>query len=104
MGLSGDKPTAKRIIDFQSKFWVCAGSLSWGSTYLCGDLFECVPAGLYKGPAYEKDKPEYQGLRFTCSHFMTLRWSEPQEFVFTDLQVVVRIVNPFEKNLYRAMR
>lgn len=96
--------TAETIIDFRGKLWVCAGSASRGHTYLRANLYECVPAGLYKGADYDDDKPGYQGMRFTCSYFKNLRCNSPLEYVFTDLQIMVKIVNPFETNLYRAMR
>lgn len=104
MGLSADKPTAKTIIDFKGKLWVCSGSCSQNMTWLHANLVECVPAAFYKGPAYDDDKPGYQGLRFACSHFKNLRCNSPLEYVCTDLQIMVKIVNPFETNLYRAMR
>lgn len=96
--------TAKTIIDFRGKLWVCSGSCSQNMTWLHANLYECVPAAFYKGPAYDDDKPGYQGMLFTCSYFKNLRCNSPLEYVFTGLQIEVKIVNPFETNLYRAMR
>jgi hypothetical protein len=95
--------TAKKIIDFIGGFYVCTGSVSQ-LTYLQATLNECVPAGLYDGPEYDDESGTYQGLHFTCSHFMDTRWSEPVEFVFTGRTIIAKIVNPHEKNLYRAWR
>ena len=104
MGLSNDVPTARAIINFQSRKWVCTGSVSRGSINLSAELCECVAPGLYRGPAYDDDSISYQGLHFTCRYYMTLRWDEPIEFVFTGREIRVKISTPHEKNLYKAMR
>lgn len=96
--------TAALVIFFQSRLWVCTGSRSRGQMNLGATLSECVPAGLYEGPEYDDDKPGYQGMRFTCQRFMTMRWNGELNFVFTGREISVKIVDPSEKNLYRAMR
>lgn len=45
-----------------------------------------------------------KGLHFTCSHFMSLRWSEPQAYVITGREIEIKISDPHEKKLYKAMR
>ena len=106
MGLSSETKvkTARAIIDFCGKLWVCTSSISRGSINLQATLCECVPAGLYRGPAYDEDSNYYEGLHFTCSHFMSLRWSEPQAYVITGRKINIKISDPHEKNLYKAMR
>lgn len=106
MGLSSESKvkTARAIIDFRSKLWVCVGSAYQYMRALHADLHECVPAGLYLGPAYDEDSNSYEGLHFTCSHFMSLRWSEPQAYVVTGHEITIKISPPHEKNLYKALR
>lgn len=106
MGLSSESKvkTARAIIDFRSKLWVCTSSISRGAVNLSATLNRCVAAGLYRGPAYDEDSNSYEGLHFTCSHFMSLRWSEPQAYVVTGHEITIKISPPHEKNLYKALR
>lgn len=106
MGLSSESKVkkARAIIDFRSKVWVCTSSISRGAVNLSATLNRCVAAGLYSGPAYDEDSNSYEGLHFTCSHFMSLRWSEPQAYVVTGHEITIKISPPHEKNLYKALR
>ena len=96
--------TAKRILEFRSRLWVCAGGVSRGGVNLKAHLYECVAPAFYKGPAYDDDQPGYQGLHFTCSFYMSMRWNDPIEFVFNGNEIHVKVVDPTIRNLYRAMR